>query len=79
MELVNLLKELLSLLKGIPAGGGEGSQAVPLVADSLAAAVDGGRVIVVQGIKLLGNGCNLFYTVLRRMEIVCEVHNWNIP
>lgn len=71
MELVNLLKEFLSLLKGIPAGGGKGSQAVPLVTDSLAAAINGGRVIVVQSIELLGNGCNLFYTVLR-IEILCE-------
>lgn len=72
MQLVDLLQEFLGLLEGIAAGGGEGAQAVPLVADGLAAGVDGGWVIVVQSIQLLCDGCDLLHTVLNTHKEVVK-------
>ncbi|MPC30036.1 hypothetical protein E2C01_023290 [Portunus trituberculatus] len=70
VQLVNLLQQLLCLLECIAASSGEGAKTIPLVTDGLAAGVDGGRVIVIKGIELLGNGCNLLHTVLKNMKKV---------
>ena len=64
MELVDLFKKLFGLLEGIASLGGLAAESVPLVADGLAPGVDGGTVVIVQGIELLGNGSDLLHTIL---------------
>ena len=64
MELVEFLQQSLGLVELRAPLRGEGAQPVPLVADALAARVDGGRVVVVERVELLRDGGDLFDALL---------------
>ncbi len=72
MHGVHTLQDLLSLVHANSALLRQRSQPVPLVTDPLAPLIDGSRVPVVEGIQLLGDGGDLFNTILVRGQVGLE-------